>query len=159
MATAAPDRLIPLHEALGRMLAGLQPEPPETVAVADAVGRVLAQRLASRVTVPPWDNSAVDGFAVRSADLAPADGDHPVTLPVVGEVGAGHEPRDSVLPRTAVRILTGAMLPEGADAVVPVELTDAPAGSSPLPDAVTIHARPSAGDNVRRAGSDVSAGT
>jgi molybdopterin molybdotransferase len=158
VATAAPERLIPLEEALERMLSGLEPVDAETVALDEAVGRVLAEPLASRLTVPPWDNSAMDGFAVRSADTAGARADHAVTLDVVGEVAAGQEPGGPVLPGTAMRILTGAIMPAGADAVVPVELTDTPAGPGPLPEAVTIRRAGSPGENVRRAGSDVRAG-
>lgn len=158
VATAAPDRLISLEEALEQMLSGLEPGPAEMVPVEEAVGRILAEPLASRLTLPPWDNSAMDGFAVRSADVAAVGTDGAVTLRVFGEVAAGQAPRGPLAPGTAVRILTGAMLPEGADAVVPVELTDAPVGSGRLPETVTIHRPASAGENVRRAGSDVSTG-
>ena len=114
------EQLLSLDDALARMLAGVVPLPVEQVGVDDAVGRVLAEPLAARLTLPPWDNTAMDGFAVRSADVATASAGQPVTLRVVGEVAAGYAPSARVEPGTAVRILTGAMLPEGADAVVPV---------------------------------------
>jgi molybdopterin molybdotransferase len=158
VATAAPERLLSLEEALGQMLAGVHALPEERVGLADSVGRVLAAPIASRLTLPPWDNSAVDGFAVRAPDVADASAERPVTLRVVGEVAAGHEPKQEVAPGTTLRVLTGAIVPSGADAVVPVELTDAERGMADLPARVAIHGSVSAGDNIRRAGSDVRAG-
>jgi molybdopterin molybdotransferase len=152
------EQLLSLEGALERMLAGVVPLPVEQVGVDDAVGRVLAEPLAARLTLPPWDNTAMDGFAVRSADVALASVGHPVTLRVVGEVAAGYAPTARVEPGTAVRILTGAMLPEGADAVVPVEETDSEPGLAALPAAVAIRAPGPPGQHVRRAGSDFHAG-
>ena len=88
-----------------------------------ALGRVLAAPLTAAVSLPPWDNSAMDGYAIRAADVASAGERTPVRLTVVGESRAGHAPDARVLPETAVRIATGAPMPAGADAVVPVELT------------------------------------
>jgi len=152
------EQLLSLEGALERMLAGVVPLPVEQVGVDDAVGRVLAEPLAARLTLPPWDNTAMDGFAVRSADVATASAGHPVTLRVVGEVAAGYAPTAPVEPGTAVRILTGAMLPEGADAVVPVEETDSEPGLATLPASVAIRAPALPGQHVRRAGSDFHAG-
>ena len=152
------EQLLSLEGALERMLAGVVPLPVEQVGVDDAVGRVLAEPLAARLTLPPWDNTAMDGFAVRSADVATASAGHPVTLRVVGEVAAGYAPTAPVEPGTAVRILTGAMLPEGADAVVPVEETDSEQGLATLPASVAIRAPALPGQHVRRAGSDFHAG-
>ena len=152
------EQLLSLEGALERMLAGVVPLPVEQVGVDDAVGRVLAEPLAARLTLPPWDNTAMDGFAVRSADVATASAGHPVTLRVVGEVAAGYAPTAPVEPGTAVRILTGAMLPEGADAVVPVEETDSEQGLATLPASVAIRAPALPGQHVRRAGSDFHTG-
>ena len=152
------EQLLSLEGALERMLAGVVPLPVEQVGVDDAVGRVLAEPLAARLTLPPWDNTAMDGFAVRSADVATASAGHPVTLRVVGEVAAGYAPTARVEPGTAARILTGAMLPEGADAVVPVEETDSEPGLATLPASVAIRAPALPGQHVRRAGSDFHAG-
>ena len=140
------------------MLAGLGPLASETVTLEDAIGRVLAEPVAALVTMPPFDNSAMDGYAVHGADVAGATPGAPVTLRVVGEVGAGHEPPGRVVPGTAMRILTGAMLPPGADAVVPVEDTDAAEGVAGLPAEVAVRAAVPVGQHVRRAGSDVVAG-
>jgi molybdopterin molybdotransferase len=152
------ERLLTVEEALALMLAGIQALPPESVGVDDAVGRVLAEPLAALLTLPPWDNSAMDGFAVRSRDVAAAASDRPVRLQVTGEIAAGHAPTGVVEPGTAMRILTGAMLPEGADAVVPVEETDAVEGVTELPGTVAILAPAALGQHVRRAGSDFPAG-
>ena len=150
--------LLRLEAARERMLAGLVPSPAEAVPVGDALGRVLAQDAVARVTLPPWDNSAMDGFAVRAADVAGASVGAPVRLRVVGESAAGHAPTASVLPGTAIRVLTGAMLPDGADAVVPVEETDAHQGVAALPAEVGIHRAAGPGAHVRRRGSDLHEG-
>ena len=150
--------LMRLEEARERMLAGAAPLPAETVPIEAALGRILAEPVAARVTLPPWDNSAMDGFAVRAADLAGASAGSPVVLRVVGEVAAGHAPGARVETGTAVRVLTGGMLPEGADAVVPVEDTDAPPGVAALPSTVAVGAAAARGAHVRRAGSDLRAG-
>ncbi len=152
-----PD-LIPLEEAQRRVLDGVAALPAATVALADAAGLVLAEPVRSAVAVPPWTNSAMDGFAVRAADVADASRDHPAVLRVLGEVPAGRAPDLPVTPRTALRIMTGAMAPDGADAVVPVEDTDAPAGASEIPAAVAVHRPVRPGDHLRTEGSDVRAG-
>ncbi len=152
-----PD-LMPLDEAQGRVLDGVVALPSEVVGIADAGGRVLAGRVLSALTVPSWTNSAMDGFAVRAADVASATTATPVVLRVLGEMPAGRAPELEVLPGTALRIMTGAMMPDGADAVVPVEDTDAPAGASDLPAEVAIRVPIRPSDNLRFAGSDVVAG-
>jgi molybdenum cofactor synthesis domain-containing protein len=150
---------MPLDEAQARVLEGARPLPGEVVELAQAIGRVLAEPATAAITVPPWDNSAMDGFAVRSADIEGAGPASPAVLEVLGEVPAGKCPRASVKPGTALRITTGARMPRGADAVVPVEDTDAIAGAAELPDQVAILAASKPGDNIRRAGSDVEVGT
>ncbi len=150
--------LIPLEEAQGRVLQGVVPLAAESVSLEDAVGRVLARPVRSALTVPPWDNSAMDGFAVRSADLAAASVAAPVILRVLGEIPAGGPADVAVEPGSALRIMTGAMVPAGADAVVPVEDTDAQAGQAVLPKGVGIRTAIRVGANIRRAGSDVRAG-
>lgn len=152
-----PD-LIPLDVAQAHVLDGVDPLPAGTVALEAAAGLVLAEPVASVLTVPSWINSAMDGFAVRGADVARASRDRPTVLRVLGEVAAGRAPDLTVTEGTAIRIMTGAMLPDGADTVVPVEETDAPAGASAIPDAVTVYTSVSTGDHVRHPGSDVRAG-
>lgn len=162
--------ILRLEEALERMLDGVDPLPAESVDLSGAHGRILAAPLASRLTLPPWDNSAMDGFAVRAVDLEGATPARPVRLVVTGEAAAGRQATASVAEGTAVRILTGAPLPAGADAVVPqedtqedtlevtLEDTDAPLGAADLPQEVTVLAPAAVGAHVRRRGSDLRAG-
>lgn len=126
----------------------------EWVPLAAASGRVLAQPVAARVAVPPFDNSAMDGFAVRAADVASV----PVVLDVVGESAATAGEIPAVTPGTAVRVMTGGRLPVGADAVVPVEATDSRPGPVPLPRRVRIDESVAAGRHVRRAADDLAEG-
>ena len=119
----------------------------ETVALADAAGRVLADGIASRGPVPAFDNSAMDGYAVRRADLAEG-----TRLRVVADVPAGSDADPDLPPGAAIRIMTGAPLPSAADAVVPIEATDE---GRPV---VTINAVPAPGAHIRRAGEDRAAG-
>src|SRR4051794_19497763 len=118
------ETMLGLEEALGRMLTGIQPLPATQIAVGSILGSVLAQDVVAKFTLPPWDDSAMDGYAVRSADVTAASAAEPVRLHVIGEVAAGHVATQTLDPGTALRILTGAMLPPGADAVVRVEDTD-----------------------------------
>ena len=139
----------PVDEHAAAVAALFTPMPAETVALDDALGRVLAEDLASPVALPPFANSAMDGYAVRSADL----GEVPVALPVAADIPAGRTDGPPLAAGTAHRIMTGAPLPEGADAVVQVEWTDA--GT----ERVTVDRAVAPGQNVRAAGEDVTAGT
>jgi molybdenum cofactor synthesis domain-containing protein len=158
-AVATPaGHLLSLEDARARMLADLRPLRAETVALDAALGRVVATAIESRLTLPPWDNSAMDGFAVRSMDVGGASTGHPVELRVIGESAAGRAASVEVAAGTAVRILTGAPMPRGADAVVPVEDTDAPMGVAELPHRVSIRAPRPPGAHIRRRGSDLREG-
>ena len=141
---------------VAELLAALEPLPAVVLPLAEAHGLILAEDAAAALPVPPWTNSAMDGYAVRAADAAGAD-QSPVVLPVDGDVPAGAVPAP-LGPGTAQRIMTGAMLPEEADAVVRVEDTDQEPGPRPLPERVEIRAAPRPGLNVRRAGEDVGVG-
>ncbi|SDN71288.1 molybdopterin molybdotransferase [Actinomyces ruminicola] len=149
------DMLSP-EEYLTRVLAALTPLDPVEVPLERAHGLVLAEDVRSAVPVPPWTNSAMDGYAVRAADVAGAH-TAAVTLPVAGDVPAGAAP-GPLAAGTAQRIMTGAMLPEGADAVVRVEDTDQPPGAGPLPERVEVRTAVAPGTNVRHAGEDVAVG-
>ncbi len=118
----------------------------------DAVGLVLCEDIVSGVSLPGFDNSAMDGYAVQAGDLAGASDENPISLPVVGEFRAGRSEPIVVTPGTCVRIMTGAPMPRGADSVVPVEWTD---GGTVT---VRITQQPQLGASVRRAGEDVTAG-
>jgi molybdopterin molybdotransferase len=141
-----------VSEALSAVLEATPVLGPETLALPDALGRVLAEAVTSDRTLPPMDNSAMDGFAVRSADCAGATPEAPASLPVAFEVPAGASDPPALGPGQAARILTGAPVPAGADAVVRQEDTQR-AG-----DRVAIRIAASPGDHVREAGEDVQRG-
>ncbi|SHK35031.1 molybdopterin molybdochelatase [Pseudonocardia thermophila] len=130
----------------------LPPMEPESVPIGAARGRVLARDLVAAVSLPSFDNSSMDGYAVRAADLAGASEDNPVELPVSADIPAGRTDVPPLAPGTAARIMTGAPVPEGADAIVPVEQTDA--GT----ERVRLRVQPAAGAYVRRVGEDTFAG-
>jgi molybdopterin molybdotransferase len=144
--------LITVADQLARVLDVVQPLAPLQLGLMDAHGCVLTEDVVAPDPLPGFDNSAMDGYAVRAEDVAPASDDAPVRLPVTGDVAAGPASPLRVQPGVCVRIMTGAMMPAGADAVVPVEWTDGGVAE------VTIRRAPVVGANVRRAGEDVEAG-
>jgi len=158
------DGMISVEEARERILEVIQCLPAVSTPLAEALGQVLAEDVTSPLTIPPLDNTAMDGYAVRAADTDGASPDSPVTLSVIGEVAAGYIYDGEVQPGTAVRIMTGAPIPRGADAVVPFEETDETAGRvfgrfAKGRDHVGVFKAASRGNNVRSAGEDVKAGT
>ena len=140
--------MIPLESARARVLAGCTPLHPRAVPLGDALGCVTSVELVAEEQVPPFANTAMDGFAVRAADT----GDAPVRLRIVGTLAAGAAPEREVGPGEAVRIMTGAPMPDGADAVVMVERTAVDG------DEVIIEQAAAPGDHVRAAGSDLEPG-
>lgn len=140
--------MIPLEDARARVLEALPGPSVESRSVAASLGLVLAADVRSPSTVPPFDNSAMDGYAVRHEDL----GEVPCTLEVSEDVAAGHVAKGAVERGRAIKIMTGAPLPAGADTVVRVEDT------VPADGSVEILVRPEPGNAVRRAGGDVAAG-
>lgn len=137
-----------------RTVAGLiTARAPVDVAIGDALGLVLAADVVAPLALPGFDNSAMDGYAVVAEDIADATEDHPVKLPVAEDIPAGRTDPLVLEPGTAHRIMTGAPLPAGATAVIPVEATD---GST---ETVSIRASVRPGQHVRRAGEDVTPGT
>ena len=141
-----------LEEHRAAILSLVAPLPPVAVPVAGALGLVLAEPVTAVVDLPGFDNSAMDGYAVRAEDLVGASRESPVVLPVAGDVAAGDTVRHVLEPGHSLRIMTGAPMPEGADAVVPVELSDGGAQQ------VSLHLAPEAGRSVRRRGEDVRTG-
>ncbi len=136
-----------------QVVAGLiSARPAVTVPLADALGLALADDVVAPLSLPGFDNSAMDGYAVLAADVAAASAENPVKLPVAEDIPAGRTDLLTLAPGTAHRIMTGAMLPAGATAVVPVESTDA------ATDIVSIFSSSSEGRHIRRAGEDVTAG-
>ena len=161
--------LLSVEAARDAVLAATEPVGTESIAPADALGRVTAETVSGRVSLPPWPNSAMDGYAIRAADTVGATETKPVELRVIGDIAAGAAPDVTVEPGTAARIATGARMPAGADAVVPVEATtplDATgrAGSrgrdatGPVPNACLVHEPVESGGSVRDEGSDLRAG-
>ena len=148
-----PPDLIAFEEARARVLERLRPLPVRRVPLAEALGCVLAEDAAAAEDLPPFANSAMDGFALRSEDVREAGDSSPVALRVVGEVFAGSAKLPKVEPGTAARIMTGGPLPPGADSVVPVEQTETRG------ETVEVRLAPSARGFVREAGEDVRAGT
>jgi molybdopterin molybdotransferase len=141
-----------VDEHLAAILQGIEPVAPLDLQLLDAHGCILAEEVVSDVDLPPFDNSSMDGYAVRVDDLAGAGPASPVTLPVVGDVAAGSRAVYSVQHGLTVRIMTGAQIPAGAEAVVPIEWTD-----RGLAD-VNVTRAPEAGAHIRRRGEDVHRG-
>lgn len=151
-------KLLDVTEARDRILAGIEPiTVTEDVALDKCLGRVLAEEARATVDHPPFANSSMDGFAIRAEDVA---GSLPVTLRVVGDAPAGHASDGRVGAGEAVRIMTGAMVPEGADAVVPVEHTDAGDKGQwgALLAEVVVLKEERTGGNIRPRGQDIRQG-
>jgi molybdopterin molybdotransferase len=139
--------MIPVEEARTRILAGIAPTTAEVVPLAEAWGRVLARPVLSRLTQPPRDVSAMDGYALKAADATLG-----ATLRVVGAAPAGHPWEGTLRPGEALRLFTGSIVPEGADAILLQE------DATRTGDAVTVNEAATAGRHIRRAGQDFAAG-
>ena len=150
-ATPATPSTVDAH--LDAILAVVRPLPELDLTLLDAHGCVLAEDVVATGALPGFDNAQMDGYAVRAADLAAATDATPVTLPVVADIAAGSRGTYSVQPGLCVRIMTGALMPAGADAVVPVEWTDGGLVN------VAITRSTEAGSYVRKAGEDAAAGS
>lgn len=145
--------MLTVREARTQILAGLAPLQPVEVVLDDAVGLVLATDLHALHALPRFDNSAMDGYAVRRADIAGASESDPVVLELTGEIRAGDPGDIDVAPGTCVRIMTGAIVPPGADAIVPIEI------AREEDSKVWVMAEPPPGGHIRPAGDDVAEGT
>jgi len=144
--------LTTVEEHLDRVLAGLVPLPAYPLPLLEALGLAAAEDVVSPIALPSFDNSAMDGYAVVAADVASASESAPVELPVVGEIGAGQASLLAISPGTTAKIMTGAPVPVGCDAVVPYEWTDRGVAR------VRITQAPAAGQHLRHAGEDVAEG-
>ncbi|MFI0239779.1 gephyrin-like molybdotransferase Glp [Streptomyces sp. NPDC016845] len=160
-----------VDEHLADILATVHPLDPIELQLLDAQGCVLVEDVTVPVSLPPFDNSSMDGYAVRVADVAGASEEYPAVLTVIGDIAAGQAEQLTVGPGEAARIMTGAPLPPGAEAVVPVEWTDGGLGAGPVttmsahagaPEGasgeVRVHRPAEARAHVRAQGSDVRAG-
>ena len=145
------EPMLSVEEALERVLSAFQPLEPERVSIIEALGRVLAEDVYADVDIPPYANSSMDGYAVLAADTAGASRGNPSRLRVVGDLAAGYVTETEVAPGTAIRIMTGAPIPPGADAVVRVEDTEAQGEWVHIFTEVEVsqYVRP-AGEDVRR---------
>jgi molybdopterin molybdotransferase len=145
--------MLTVSEAVARITGGIEPLPIERVSLLDASGRVLAEDAIAPYTLPHWDNSAMDGYAVRASDIDGASDVSTVRLRVLETVAAGAFPTVPVTPGTATRIMTGAPIPDGADSVVRVEDTDGGIES------VQVRDDRDGRRNIRPRGEDFVAGT
>ena len=144
--------MVTVKEALARILDSVEILSLEKTDILSALGRVIGEDIHAPRHIPPKDNSAMDGYAVRSEDTAGAGADNPVILTVIEDIPAGYTPRKRIEPGQAARIMTGAPIPEGADAVIPVEETTCDEA------AVCISAPAPRGNHIRCAGEDVRTG-
>jgi len=152
MAEHGHDQLRSVADHQQHILDALRPLPPYEQPLLDALGLVCAEDVTAPIALPSFDNSAMDGYAVLYDDVVTATDERPVHLPVVGEIGAGKARILAMSPGTAVKIMTGAPVPAGADAVVPYEWTDRGVAQ------VVISHAPKQGQHVREAGEDVNEG-
>jgi molybdopterin molybdotransferase len=149
--------MIPYEDALALLVSEAHPQPVHNVARDDAIGLICAQDLVSGFSIPPFDNSAMDGFAVHAEQTASASASHPVTLSVGHHLAAG----DLLAQQTrsaAVQIMTGAKMPAGFDAVVPIEDVDCVSGPDGLAQTITLRAPVVPGRHIRRAAEDFAQG-
>lgn len=146
------DALTSVDDHLARILAAVEPLPDYQQPLMEALGLALAEDVVAPISLPSFDNSGMDGYAVRHEDVVTAGEETPVHLPVVGEIGAGQANLFALSPGTAAKIMTGAPVPAGADTVVPYEWTDRGVAQ------VRVHRAPTPGEHVRPAGEDVAEG-
>jgi molybdopterin molybdotransferase len=147
-----------VEEALTHILDHVSILTTEYVMLDDALGRVLAEDTRAQHDLPPFANSAMDGYAVIAADLQSSTADNPTILAVIEDIPAGYAPQKTLQSGQASRIMTGAPLPNGADAIVPVELTDDTRRGPTAPDQIKIFASVSTHDHVRAIGEDIQTG-
>ncbi len=152
--------ILPVRDAQEKILSSIKVKEPEDCLIVNAYHRVLAEDIFSPLVLPPFNNSSMDGFAVRNAEIIGASAESPVILPVSLDIPAGFSSQGVLAKGTAARILTGAPVPEGADAVIPVEDTDQykAVQTGPMQQTVSFFKPAKKGDNIRLAGEDVAAG-
>ena len=144
--------MISVNEALDKILSRIRPLGFEKVSILEALGRVMAEDIYANRDIPPFDNSAMDGYAVRTGDIQNASSSHPIQLEVIEDLPAGFISKKKLEKGQAIRIMTGAPSPEGADAVVPVEDTKRDNRF------VLIYTTLPRAENIRKAGEDVKKG-
>jgi molybdopterin molybdotransferase len=154
------DDILSVSQALEQLLDEIHPLDSEKVPLEMALGRVLAESVVAPIDLPPFAHSSMDGFAVRSSDVAPAGPDSPIRLSVSGDIAAGAGKLPQLEQGQAIRIMTGGPIPPGADCVVPVEETDqaGPMAGLELPGSISVHRASQAGQYIRPSGLDVTKG-
>ena len=153
--------LLNVDTALSKILADMRTLEAEPVSLPDSHDRVLAEDIVSPIDLPPFDNSAMDGYAIRYGDSAAASRTNPASLAVSMDIMAGSAPTTQLLAGQAARIMTGAPIPAGASAVIPVEDTDddwSKGENSPLPSSVSLYRSLHNGENIRLAGENIKEG-
>ncbi len=150
--------MISVQEAQGIILKGIKVLGPEVVKLENALGRALAEDVYSNSDIPSFDNSAMDGYAIRAEDVRGSSRQSPKALEVIGDIKAGDVPKKTVKGGQAMRIMTGAPVPRGADAVVMVEETEKPETRVQKPELVKIFKEVEKGENIRKAGEDIKRG-
>ncbi|MDD5095775.1 MAG: molybdopterin molybdotransferase MoeA [Dehalococcoidia bacterium] len=153
--------MISVEEALARILSNIRVLELEKRPVLECLGQVLDEDIIAEINIPSWDNSAMDGYAVQWESIKGAGDSHPQVLKVIGEVAAGHVSKQEVTPGTAIRIMTGAPMPTGADTVVPFEDTDEEKrkATGKSLDEIGVLREIEKGKNIREAGEDVGKGS
>jgi molybdopterin molybdotransferase len=141
--------MIPVDEALNKILSNVYPLGSEKVSILDALGRVISEDIQANRDIPPLDNSAMDGYALKYEDVQKASSNDPVRLEVIEDLPAGFISKKKLERAQTIRIMTGAPIPKGADAVIPVEETKKENGSVLIFKAVGL------GENIRKSGEDV----
>ena len=154
----AKQELIPVEQARALLLDTVNTLETEKVPLIEALGRISAKNQTSDIDISPFDHSAMDGFAVVASDLANATPEAPIELPVIDEIPAGVYYDKVLQPGTCVRIMTGAPIPDGANAVVKYEIVTNLENDGRAPGRVAFSAPTSAGDNIRQKGEEIAAG-
>ena len=154
----AKQELIPVEQARALLLDTVNTLETEKVPLIEALGRISAKNQTSDIDISPFDHSAMDGFAVVASDLANATPEAPIELPVIDEIPAGAYYDKVLQPGTCVRIMTGAPIPDGANAVVKYEIVTNLENDGRAPGRVAFSAPTSAGDNIRQKGEEIAAG-
>jgi molybdopterin molybdotransferase len=144
--------MISFEEALDKILSRIRPLGLEKVHLLDSLGRIIGEDIYARRNIPPLDNSAMDGYALKFEDIRESTKDHPVRLEVIEDLPAGFISKKTIGKGQAIRIMTGAPIPKGADTVIPVEETESGDGFALILKAVSL------GENIRRSGEDVKEG-
>ena len=158
---SAVNPLLNVDTALKNILESVKTLPAETISLAEAHSRVIAQDIISPIDLPPFDNSAMDGYALHCEDSVAAGKSNPVALSVAMDIPAGSAPSGQLQRGQAARIMTGAPIPAGADAVIPVEDTDdswVKGENAAAPDRVQLYRSLRPGENIRRAGENIAQG-